>query len=474
MATERNIIVIAKGGDRPAGILLTHELDKRYNVESSLWSDNNYKNKQHQFSNSQVIICVGGPVYNKITKDYDSIYDITEKTKDLTIKIKDHVALIYGYMKSEDTKKAVIYFIDNYLKDFVESNFPKQESEKPIDDSDMQPDQPADTPKQPDYKTEVKSSQNETKPIEKKPNKIEEDKTKYKSELTYNKEFYKIGSNSWKIKYYDEENVFEEYTGLIYMHHILSNPEKNVKLNELYYLINPPEKDNILDDEDNENEAEMEEQDEIEVDISRDKVAKMYKKPDPLTQAGMENQRTKDVIAKEITDYKKGIKTLESLSKKFLRTIDEQTEHLSQLKRELEALKTIEKETRITRAGEKKKTVSEKLTAQENVTNKIKEIKDIENKIKFKRTNVVSNKDDITRIKKKINELAVELNKPTVETSKAFGNVRTSIINSIKYFKEKLELAGFNEFLKYWDVYVKKYNGYTYNPMDSESWKLVK
>lgn len=480
MDLSDQLIIVANDVDHTSVNTLKEKIEKNYPIEVKLWTSDEYDEKENRVDNNQVYIIIGKFTNNPAKNDYRNNVDIIKDNGKFFIGYGFRKAVVFDYQQTESSRTAVNYFMRFCLKQFINKYLPdikmrkilekgkdwptKDDLLKIIGDTNISQLQQASTKPAPD---EPETEDEKPKPVKEPPN-------DYPEVQKYHKEFYKIGPNAWKIKYYDEEGVFDEYNGLLFMHHIFSNPGKNIKLDELYYLINPPVKENILGDEDNEKDAEIEEQDEIDIDDSRDKVKKQYKKPDPLTLAGLENQRTKDKIAKEISDYKKGIKTLDKINKKLLEILNDQKNYLKQLYVELEDLKKKEKETRTTRPGERKKTIAEKLAAQDNVTEKTKEIKDTEDKIKFNTAKINSNKNDITNIKKKIYQLAVELNLPTVETSIEFDNVRTSIINNIKYFRMKLKLAGFNEFIKYWDNYVKKYNGYTYNPVELEPWKLVK
>ena len=252
MAPKRNIIVVANVDDRTAATFIINELGEKYNIEASIWSANHYKRNLNQITNFSVIICVGGPGYNDITKEKLDFVKEKYKSGKFCIRTGNKLALVYGYEYAAYTRRAAEYFNENYLKKFVDDNFqkPKKKKSKPKPKATESkpetkpiptptpPDQPADTSKQPDSEPKVKSSQNDTKPIKEKTKIVSEDKKEYKSKSKYDKEFYKLDGKIWHIKYFNDKKPFNETKGLLYARYLMLHPNEELTPYELYEKVN--------------------------------------------------------------------------------------------------------------------------------------------------------------------------------------------------------------------------------------------
>lgn len=114
-----NIILIANIDDKPAALSLIENLGLEYDISSSVWSSAHFMDNEPQFSSHQIIISIGGPAYNPVSKQYVGVCKALKDDREIFIYTGFRKAVVYGLSNERSTKTAVSVFIRHYLSDFI-------------------------------------------------------------------------------------------------------------------------------------------------------------------------------------------------------------------------------------------------------------------------------------------------------------------------------------------------------------------
>lgn len=95
-------------------------LGEKHSVKSSLWTSGHFYDNEAQIANSQILISVGGPNYNPVTRDFLELVKLVKNNEEFSIGIGFQKALVYGNKEADSTRDAVHYFIENELSGFLE------------------------------------------------------------------------------------------------------------------------------------------------------------------------------------------------------------------------------------------------------------------------------------------------------------------------------------------------------------------
>jgi|GEM_PF-4431102 len=446
MELKNKIIIVADDNDKSAARVLMVHLAQNHQIEASLFTSHSFRKKEPEISNKDVLICIGGPNYNPITREYLDAVTIVKKDKKISIALAGNIALVYGNREIPSTKNAVQIFIKEHLNDFIEENFNCLK----------------------DYNEDTsfyKPIENIAEPI---PESTESEEPK---PLLSKNSFFCSGNKVWIIIYEGVKKNFVDALGFRYMHYIISRPYQSVSLSELDGAIKGSRVDNSEYELDFQAEMDNENiRDNMQEDEEYENKAKKtnYHGTDPVIHSKRDLIDDED-YSKPINLYKKNVLRLSEKRTAVFQEIDDLKKALSALKLKKDYLGKLLEEKKSNPTSSPSERVS---IIKEIEICKLEAI-NLEKKLEKHNNEINRIGRDIELIDKEIKNLFLKQKIRPREQPPEKIKLKNAIRNNILLFYKALEKEGLQHLVKHLKASINVYNGYQYDPVEgSGDWIL--